>query len=185
MRQLEQMDVPHMIVGWGEIRIDSRRPFPASAYDIYKDFTSYKFRVPVSGAIILDESYERALEETGYDISKLLKVDDYIEVVIGQQRVSLHNYWYELIQVFAPKTKKEISEISWHRINELQAAGDDPDTSSRGASVWKAKNSSSGGMATSSSRHGFENQVADSHPGRNFRFDTTIILQSIEAVFAV
>lgn len=35
------------------------RPYIAHIDDIYKDFTSYKFRVPVTGAIILDESYER------------------------------------------------------------------------------------------------------------------------------
>lgn len=35
------------------------RPYIAHIDDIYKDFTSYKFRVPVTGAIILDETYER------------------------------------------------------------------------------------------------------------------------------
>ena len=35
------------------------RPYIGHIDDIYKDFTSYKFRVPVTGAIILDETYER------------------------------------------------------------------------------------------------------------------------------
>lgn len=35
------------------------RPYIAHIDDIYKDFTSYKVRVPVTGAIILDESFER------------------------------------------------------------------------------------------------------------------------------
>ncbi|PKA53401.1 mRNA-decapping enzyme subunit 2 [Apostasia shenzhenica] len=135
------------------------RPYVDHIDDIYKDFTSYKFRVPVTGGIILDESYERCLlvkgwkagaswsfprgkkskdeedhtcavrevlEETGFDVSKLLKLDDFIEVVIGQQRVRL----YIITDVkedtaFAPLTKKEISEISWHRLDELQPAGDE------------------------------------------------------------
>ncbi|KAL5647417.1 hypothetical protein ACJX0J_041772, partial [Zea mays] len=37
------------------------RPYIAHLDDIYKDFNNYKFRVPVSGAIILDDTYERAL----------------------------------------------------------------------------------------------------------------------------
>lgn len=135
------------------------RPYIAHIDDIYKDFTSYKFRVPVTGAIILDETYERCLlvkgwkagaswsfprgkkskdeedhacavrevlEETGFDVSKLLKMDDYIEVVIGQQRVRLYIITgVKEDTVFAPLTKKEISEISWHRLDELQPAGDD------------------------------------------------------------
>ncbi|XP_038970960.1 mRNA-decapping enzyme subunit 2-like [Phoenix dactylifera] len=135
------------------------RPYIAHIDDIYKDFTSYKFRVPVTGAIILDETYERCLlvkgwkagaswsfprgkkskdeedhtcavrevlEETGFDVSNLLKMDDYIEVVIGQQRVRLYIITgVKEDTVFAPLTKKEISEISWHRLDELQPAGDD------------------------------------------------------------
>ncbi|XP_019708587.1 mRNA-decapping enzyme subunit 2 isoform X1 [Elaeis guineensis] len=66
------------------------------------------------------------LEETGFDVSNLLKMDDYIEVVIGQQRVRLYIITgVKEDTVFAPLTKKEISEISWHRLDELQPAGDD------------------------------------------------------------
>ncbi|KAF3779766.1 mRNA-decapping enzyme subunit 2 [Nymphaea thermarum] len=135
------------------------RPYIAHIDDIYKDFTSYKVRVPVTGAIILDESYERCLlvkgwkagaswsfprgkknkdeedhacairevlEETGFDISKLLKLEDNIEVVVGQQRVRLYIIaGVKEDTVFAPLTKKEISEISWHRLDELQPAGSD------------------------------------------------------------
>ncbi len=35
------------------------RPYITHIDDIYKDFTTYKTSVPVTGAIILDESYER------------------------------------------------------------------------------------------------------------------------------
>jgi len=135
------------------------RPYIAHIDDIYKDFTSYKFRVPVTGAIILDETYERCLlvkgwkagaswsfprgkkskdeedhtcavrevlEETGCDVSRLLKMDDCIEVVIGQQRVRLYIITgVKEDTVFAPLTKKEISEISWHRLDELHPAGED------------------------------------------------------------
>ncbi|RZC76937.1 hypothetical protein C5167_001141 [Papaver somniferum] len=140
-----------------------------SLNDIYKDFTSYKVRVPVTGAIILDESFERCLlvkgwkigaswsfprgkknkdeedntcavrevlEETGFDISKLLKVDEYIEVTIGEQRVRLYIIaGVKDDTVFAPQTKKEISEISWHRISDLQQAGNE--AMSRGANGLK------------------------------------------------
>lgn len=38
---------------------DVLKPYVAHLDDIFKDFTSYKVRVPVTGAIILDETYER------------------------------------------------------------------------------------------------------------------------------
>lgn len=67
------------------------------------------------------------LEETGFDFSKFLNLDDYIEVVVGQQRVRLYIVaGVKEDTVFAPLTKKEISEISWHRLDELQPAGNDP-----------------------------------------------------------
>lgn len=37
------------------------RPYRAHLDDIYKDFTHYKFRVPVSGAIILDDNFDRVI----------------------------------------------------------------------------------------------------------------------------
>ncbi|KAH7537418.1 hypothetical protein FEM48_Zijuj03G0090400 [Ziziphus jujuba var. spinosa] len=137
---------------------DVLKPYVAHIDDIFKDFTSYKVRVPVTGAIILDETYERCLlvkgwkgsswsfprgkknkdeedhtcairevlEETGFDVTKLLNKDEYIELVFGQQRVRL----YIIAGVkddtaFAPLTKKEISEIAWHRLDDLQAASGD------------------------------------------------------------
>uniref|UniRef100_A0A1D1YJK7 mRNA decapping complex subunit 2 n=1 Tax=Anthurium amnicola TaxID=1678845 RepID=A0A1D1YJK7_9ARAE len=145
------------------------RPYIAHIDDIYKDFTSYKYRVPVTGAIILDESYDRCLlvkgwkpgsswsfprgkkskdeedhtcairevlEETGFDVSKLLKMDDCVEVVIGQQRVRLYIIaGVKEDTVFAPLTKKEISDISWFHIDELLPAGDD--ITSRGVNGLK------------------------------------------------
>ncbi|KAI3849734.1 hypothetical protein MKW98_026648 [Papaver atlanticum] len=148
---------------------DALRPYTAHVDDIYNDFNKYKVRVPVSGAIILDEAYERCLlvkgwksgaswsfprgkrnkdeedhtcaarevlEETGFNTSKLLKVDDFIEVTVGEQRVRL----FIVVgakddTVFAPQTKKEISEISWHRIDDLQPTYND--VVSRGANGMK------------------------------------------------
>jgi mRNA-decapping enzyme subunit 2 len=52
----------------------------------------------------------QVLEETGCDVSKLLKLDDHIEVSIGQQRVRLYIITgVKEDTVFAPQTKKEIS----------------------------------------------------------------------------
>ncbi|XP_025984518.2 mRNA-decapping enzyme subunit 2-like [Glycine max] len=50
------------------------------------------------------------MEETGFDVSKLLNKDEYLEVIFGQQRVR----FYIIAGVkddttFAPLTKKEIS----------------------------------------------------------------------------
>ncbi|GFZ14769.1 decapping 2 [Actinidia rufa] len=198
---------------------DVLRPYVAHIDDIFKDFTSYKVRVPVTGAIILDESYERCLlvkgwkgtswsfprgkknkdeedhtcairedticacvrdeglgvrrlgifnkallgicgafficfhkptlvacigctttntmvfaigvglkvlEETGFDVSKLLNKDEYIEMIFGQQRVRLYIVaGVKDDTAFAPLTKKEISEIAWQRLDELQPVSDD------------------------------------------------------------
>ena len=61
-----------------------------------------------SGAFSL--SWLKVLEETGFDVSKLLAKDAYIELMFGKQRVRL----YIIAGVsdgasFAPLTKKEIS----------------------------------------------------------------------------
>ncbi|GFQ06773.1 mRNA-decapping enzyme subunit 2 [Phtheirospermum japonicum] len=45
---------------------DVLKPYVAHIDDIFKDFTSYKVRVPVTGAIILDEIYERCLLVKGW-----------------------------------------------------------------------------------------------------------------------
>ncbi|WMV31689.1 hypothetical protein MTR67_025074 [Solanum verrucosum] len=65
----------------------------------------------------------QVLEETGFDVSKLLQKEQYLEMTFGQQRVRL----YIIAGVkedasFAPQTKKEISEIAWQRLDELQPA---------------------------------------------------------------
>lgn len=147
------------------------RPYMKHIDGIYKDFTTYKIRVPVTGAIILDEAYERCLlvkgwkagaswsfprgkknkdeedhrcavrevwEETGFDISGLIKVDQFVESTIAQQRMRL--YVIAGIKddtLFEPQTKKEISEIAWHRIDELPMAGTETTSHNRGSTGMK------------------------------------------------
>ncbi|GMJ11962.1 TRIDENT, decapping 2, INCREASED TRANSGENE SILENCING 1 [Hibiscus trionum] len=131
------------------------KEFTSLLFNSCDDFTDYKVRVPVTGAIILDETYElcilvkgwkgtcwsfprgkknkdeedhacairEVLEETGFDVSGLLNKDEYIEVIFGQQRVRL--YIISGVKddtAFAPLTKKEISEIAWHRLDDLHLA---------------------------------------------------------------
>ncbi|XP_038883995.1 mRNA-decapping enzyme subunit 2-like [Benincasa hispida] len=136
---------------------DVLKPYVAHIDDIFKDFTSYKVRVPVTGAIIMDETFERCLlvkgwkgsswsfprgkkskdeedhacairevlEETGFDITNLLNKSEYIEVIFGQQRVRLYIIaGVKVDNIFAPQTKKEISEIAWHRLDDLEPASD-------------------------------------------------------------
>ncbi|CAH9116872.1 unnamed protein product [Cuscuta epithymum] len=131
---------------------DVFKPYAAHIDDIFRGFISYKARVPVAGAIILDETYERfllvkdwkgpswsfprgkknedeeddacavreVLEETGFEVSKLLKKEEYIEMVFDQKRVRLYIIaGVKDDTVFAPLTKKEISEIAWNRLDEL------------------------------------------------------------------
>ncbi|KAL0672663.1 hypothetical protein Bca4012_000643 [Brassica carinata] len=76
----------------------------------------------------LINSFAYVLEETGFDISKLLKKEEYIEFTFRQQRLRL----YIVAGVaddtaFAPQTKKEISvyEIAWHWVDHLQPASNE------------------------------------------------------------
>ncbi|KAJ3337963.1 mRNA-decapping enzyme subunit 2 [Gonapodya sp. JEL0774] len=59
-------------------------------------------------------------EETGFDCSRLLREEDFVELTVREQRVRL----YIVVGVpedcqFAPLTKGEISAISWHRLFSL------------------------------------------------------------------
>ncbi|CAK9317036.1 unnamed protein product [Citrullus colocynthis] len=137
---------------------DVLKPYVPHIDDIFKDFTSYKLRVPVTGGIILDETFERCLlvkgwkgsswsfprgkkskdeedhacairevlEETGFDVTAFLIKEDFIEVMFGQQRVRLYIIaGVKNDTAFAPLTKKEISEIAWHRLDDLLPVSDD------------------------------------------------------------
>ncbi|CAG8826762.1 3695_t:CDS:2, partial [Gigaspora margarita] len=119
----------------------------------FADFMQYKIRVPVCGAIMLNDTMDQCvlvkgwssrsgwgfpkgkinkdepdstcaarevLEETGYDISPLIKEHDYVELTIREQRIRL----YIVVGVpedteFCPKTRKEISKVEWHKVSDL------------------------------------------------------------------
>ncbi|KAG1169020.1 hypothetical protein G6F70_008734 [Rhizopus microsporus] len=77
------------------------------------------------GKINQDEDYDccairEVLEETGFDIGPLLKKSDYIELTMREQRIRLY-----IIQgvpedtQFTPRTRKEISQISWIKLDDL------------------------------------------------------------------
>ncbi|KAI9254871.1 NUDIX hydrolase domain-like protein [Sporodiniella umbellata] len=77
------------------------------------------------GKINQEEEYDscairEVLEETGYDIGPLLKKTDYVELTMREQRIRLY-----IIQgvpettEFIPRTRKEISQISWIRLEDL------------------------------------------------------------------
>eukprot|EP00897_Mesotaenium_endlicherianum_P009959 jgi/Mesen1/8992/ME000056S08401 len=134
------------------------RPYLQHVDDIYKDFTTYKTGVPVTGAIILSEDLQKCLlvkgwkagsswgfprgkknkdeedhlcairevqEETGLDIAPYLRPEDSIELTIGRQRSRLF-----IIPSLSertplePRTKKEISEIGWHFVEDVPAPKD-------------------------------------------------------------
>ncbi|XP_050946950.1 mRNA-decapping enzyme subunit 2-like isoform X3 [Cucumis melo] len=66
------------------------------------------------------------LEETGFDVTPFLIKEDFIEVMFGQQRVRLYIIaGVKNDTAFAPLTKKEISEIAWHRLDDLLPVSDD------------------------------------------------------------
>ncbi|KAF7722445.1 mRNA-decapping enzyme subunit 2 [Apophysomyces ossiformis] len=113
----------------------------------------YRFRIPVCGAILINDSLDKCvlvkgwssrsgwgfpkgkinqdeeysccairevLEETGYDITPLLKKNDYVEFTVREQRIRL----YLVVGVpedteFNPQTRKEISEILWFNMDDL------------------------------------------------------------------
>ncbi len=60
------------------------------------------------------------LEETGYDITKKLKDDQFLEIVINDQTIRLyiitdvsHN------EKFEPRTRREIKDVRWFAIDDL------------------------------------------------------------------
>lgn len=60
----------------------------------------------------------QVLEETGFDFSKLLNKDEYIEMIFGQQRVRLYIVTgVKDDTAFAPLTKKEISVCFFSKLH--------------------------------------------------------------------
>nr|CAG8567697.1 13019_t:CDS:2 [Entrophospora candida] len=59
-------------------------------------------------------------EETGYDITPLIKENDFVEVTIRGQRIRLYIVAGVLEGAnFCPQTRKEISKIEWHNLSDL------------------------------------------------------------------
>lgn len=124
----------------------------------YQNFLDYKFKVPVCGAIILNQQMDKVLlvkgwssrsswgfprgkinkdepewlcaqreviEETGFDILPYLVEKHRIEITQTDQKVLL----YIITGIpedtsFVPTTRKEISQISWHYIDDLPCGKD-------------------------------------------------------------
>ncbi|KAK9451046.1 Dcp2, box A domain-containing protein [Limtongia smithiae] len=64
------------------------------------------------------------VEETGYDVSALLKRDDYIEMTMREQQVRLYIIvGVPMDAVFQPQTRKEISKIEWFKLTDLPTFG--------------------------------------------------------------
>ncbi|KAJ2408240.1 mRNA-decapping enzyme subunit 2 [Coemansia sp. RSA 2530] len=123
----------------------------------YQTFLDYKFKVPVCGAIILNEGLDKVLlvkgwssraswgfprgkinkdepewlcaqreviEETGFDILPYLVEKHKIEIMQADQKIML----YIITGIaedtqFIPTTRKEISQISWHHLEDLPCSG--------------------------------------------------------------
>ncbi|PVV02160.1 hypothetical protein BB560_003386 [Smittium megazygosporum] len=139
--------------------------------EVYTSFLKYKTKVPVCGAIILNENIDKVplpflenkkkkriwvllvkgwnakssygfprgkinkkekkiecakrevMEEVGFDISKYIDKDDYVEKEVFEHCVRL--YYVPGVPEdtkFETKTRKEISDIKWFHISELMQA---------------------------------------------------------------
>ncbi|CDZ97533.1 dcp2-domain-containing protein [Phaffia rhodozyma] len=135
---------------------------------MFLEFMRYKMRVPVCGAILINETWDKCLlvkgwkgntwsfpkgkinqeepkhicaarevlEETGYDCTRLLNKDNFLETNIQGQRVTLfivpgvsQDYQFKTL------TRKEIGAIQWFKLKHLPG--------------WKRKNMPSGSSISS------------------------------------
>ncbi|OJD31160.1 decapping enzyme dcp2 [Diplodia corticola] len=124
----------------------------------YSEFLAYKTRVPVRGAILLNDAMDHVVlvkgwkkgarwsfprgkinkdeddldcavrevyEETGFDAKEAGLIKDhsqmkYIEVSMREQHMRLYVFrGVPMDTYFEPRTRKEISKISWYKISEL------------------------------------------------------------------
>ncbi|GFP82842.1 mRNA-decapping enzyme subunit 2 [Phtheirospermum japonicum] len=122
---------------------DVLKPYVAHIDDIFKDFTSYKVRVPVTGAIILDETYERCLlvkgwKGTSWSFPRGKKSKDEEDHKCAIREVleetgfdvsSLLNKDDHIEMIFGQQR-----EIAWQRLDELPA---NVDVISRGVTGLK------------------------------------------------
>ncbi|KAJ8101184.1 Dcp2, box A domain-containing protein [Lipomyces tetrasporus] len=67
-----------------------------------------------------DCAVREVIEETGYDVSALLKKEDYIELTMREQQMRLYVVvGVPMDTVFQPQTRKEISKIEWFKLSSL------------------------------------------------------------------
>eukprot|EP00164_Ancoracysta_twista_P022480 GFYU01041416.1.p1 GENE.GFYU01041416.1~~GFYU01041416.1.p1 ORF type:complete len:247 (-),score=45.82 GFYU01041416.1:198-938(-) len=72
-------------------------------------------------------------EECGFDVSPYIKEEDAIELVIKQQKIRLYIIPYIPEDThFEPQTRKEISKIEWHKIDDIPAGKPDDSTPKKG-----------------------------------------------------
>jgi mRNA-decapping enzyme subunit 2 len=85
----------------------------------------------------LDCAVREVLEEVGYDISEWVDPDLYIEHQWQEQTVRLYVVpGVPDDTVFQTRTKKEISEIAWHKIKDIPTTRED--SGKGGAKFWMA-----------------------------------------------
>ncbi|KAK9364920.1 Dcp2, box A domain-containing protein [Lipomyces kononenkoae] len=87
-----------------------------------------------------DCAVREVVEETGYDVSALLKKQDYIELTMREQQVRLYVVvGVPMDTVFRPQTRKEISKIEWFSLNSLPTfnKADTPATTENGVNSAK------------------------------------------------
>jgi len=128
----------------------------------FEEFLAYKTRVPVRGAILLNQNMDEVVlvkgwkkganwsfprgkinkdepdldcavrevyEETGYDLKAAGLVPEhgktkYIEVTMREQHMRLYVFrGVPMDTHFEPRTRKEISKISWYKISEFPTYG--------------------------------------------------------------
>ncbi|KAK8209680.1 hypothetical protein IWZ01DRAFT_506424 [Phyllosticta capitalensis] len=142
----------------------------------YSEFLAYKTRVPVRGAILLNDAMDQVVlvkgwkkgarwsfprgkinkdendldcavrevyEETGYDARAdgLIKEEPqmkYIEVSMREQHMRLYVFrGVPMEYPFEPRTRKEISKISWYKLSELPTLRKSRQTQGTGESLLK------------------------------------------------
>ncbi|KAH8120314.1 DCP2-domain-containing protein [Phellopilus nigrolimitatus] len=120
---------------------------------LFNTFMHYKVRVPVCGAIMLNEKWDKCLlvkgwkssagwgfpkgkinqrealhccairevqEETGFNLEKYIRPEDFIETTIREQSVTLFVVGGIPEKFpFQTRTRKEISKIEWFKLSDL------------------------------------------------------------------
>lgn len=124
-----------------------------TAEKAFADFMTYKSRVPVRGAIMLNLEMDKCLlvkgwkssatwafprgkidqnendvtcavrevrEETGFDLEDSINKDHFLETTMKDQNIRLYIIPGISEEThFAPRTRKEISKIEWHKLSDM------------------------------------------------------------------